>query len=97
MNDRDHIKTRRYVGEQLPPYSANLTFDSIAYNGTLANFAADGNTDPRGRDRRLALRNSRTIRTAIVYAKAQKRATHSPTTLVDGIKIIAMAQSVMTR
>jgi hypothetical protein len=32
-----------------------------------------------------------------VYAKAQTRATHSPTTLVDGIKIIAMTQSVMTR
>jgi hypothetical protein len=97
MNDRDHIESGRDVREQLPPYRPNLTFDSVAYNGTLTNFAANGNTDPCGRDRRIVLRNSRTTGTAIVYAKAQARAMHSPTTLVDGIKIIAMAQSVMTR
>jgi hypothetical protein len=85
------------VGEQLPPYSANLTFDPVAYNGTLTNLAANGNTDPCGRDRGVTLRNRPTSITAIVYAKAQKRAMHSPTTLIDGIKIIAMAQSVMTR
>jgi hypothetical protein len=97
MNDRDHVKPWRDVGEQLPPYSTNLTFDSIAYNGTLTNLAADGNTDPCGRDRGVTLRNRPTTVTAIVYTQAQKRALHSPTTLIDGIKIIAMAQSVMTR
>ena len=97
MHDRNDIKSRGDMREQLPPYSPNLTFDSVAYNGTLTNFAAHRNTDPCGRDRSLVLRHSRAIGAAIVYAQAQTRATHSPTTLVDGIKIIAMTQSVMTR
>lgn len=97
MDDRDHIKARGNMREQLPPYCPNLTFDSVAYNGTLTNFAANGNTDSGSRDRSIALRNRRTMRTAIMYAQAQTRAADSPTTLIDGIKIVAMAQSVMTR
>jgi len=97
MDDRDQIKSRRDLREQLPPYRPNLPFDSVAYNGTLTNLTANGNPDSGRRDRRIVLRNSRTMRTAIVYAQTQIQAAYPPTTLVDGIKIVAMAQSVMTR